>query len=175
MNSPNPYQASSVEVVLPRADLNDRKLAGRGARLVAVILDGLIVGVPLALLIGVALYLDEKNRPAGSGGVGPLSIAAFIVAGVGMLAYLAITLMWLSRYGQTVGKRLLKIRIERVDGTRASLGRLILLRAGITGLLGAIPVFGALISLIDSLMIFGEARRCLHDRIADTVVVEARD
>jgi uncharacterized RDD family membrane protein YckC len=39
-------------------------------------------------------------------------------------------------------------------------------------LLGAIPYVGWLVSLVDPLLIFGKDRRCLHDLIADTIVVD---
>jgi hypothetical protein len=32
-----------------------------------------------------------------------------------------------------------------------------------------IPLFG----IIDALFIFGDARQCLHDKIADTIVIKA--
>jgi hypothetical protein len=32
---------------------------------------------------------------------------------------------------------------------------------------------GIVYELIDALMIYGESRQCLHDRIADTIVVKA--
>jgi uncharacterized RDD family membrane protein YckC len=35
-----------------------------------------------------------------------------------------------------------------------------------------IPVVGRLINLVDPLLIFGKERRCLHDLIADTIVVD---
>ena len=41
------------------------------------------------------------------------------------------------------------------------------------GLLVFTPLIGGLYALIDHLWIFGEERRCLHDKIADTVVVKA--
>jgi hypothetical protein len=34
-------------------------------------------------------------------------------------------------------------------------------------------VLGGFYSLIDALVIFGDARRCCHDYIADTIVVRA--
>ena len=36
-----------------------------------------------------------------------------------------------------------------------------------------IPVIGSLVGLIDALLIFRDNRRCLHDNIADTMVVVA--
>ena len=36
-------------------------------------------------------------------------------------------------------------------------------------ILSLIPMFG----IIDVLFIFGESRQCLHDRIADTIVIKA--
>jgi hypothetical protein len=39
----------------------------------------------------------------------------------------------------------------------------------VNGLLSIIPLYG----IIELLFIFGEDRQCLHDKIADTIVVEA--
>jgi hypothetical protein len=39
----------------------------------------------------------------------------------------------------------------------------------VNGILGIIPLYG----IIDSLFIFGNARRCVHDYIADTIVIKA--
>ena len=36
-----------------------------------------------------------------------------------------------------------------------------------------IPVVGWLYGLVDALMIFRDSRKCLHDNIADTIVVKA--
>ena len=73
------------------------------------------------------------------------------------------------RMGFAMAKRLLEIRVVRSDGTQASLGRIFWLRNVVNGLLGVIPLYG----LIDLLFIFGERRQCIHDLIADTIVVKA--
>jgi uncharacterized RDD family membrane protein YckC len=88
---------------------------------------------------------------------------------VGAIAWAWITLLLVSRYGQTMAKRLLEIKVVRSDGSQASLGRIFWLRNVVNRLLGVIPLY----SLVDVLWIFGEKRQCLHDLIADTIVVKA--
>jgi hypothetical protein len=39
--------------------------------------------------------------------------------------------------------------------------------------LASIPVIGTIYGLLDVLLIFRASRRCLHDNIADTIVVTA--
>ena len=86
---------------------------------------------------------------------------------------LIVQLYFLRRDGQTLGKKALGIRIVRTDGNLSSLGRLILLRMIPPTLVGFIPIAGPFLGMANVLFIFGPARRCLHDYIADTVVVEA--
>jgi len=74
-----------------------------------------------------------------------------------------------ARNGQTIAKKIVGIKVVRSDGSPASLGRIFWLRNVVNGLLGIIPLYG----LIDILFIFGEQRQCLHDKIADTIVVKA--
>lgn len=77
----------------------------------------------------------------------------------------------LVRRGQTIGKAVLGIRIVRDDGGRAGPGRLLGIRYGVGYALMIIPIIGQVYAFIDVLFIFGRKRRCLHDLIADTIVV----
>jgi uncharacterized RDD family membrane protein YckC len=71
--------------------------------------------------------------------------------------------------GQSLAKKHFKIKVVLSDGSPASLGTLIWKRNVLTWLLSLLPLY----SLIEVLFIFGEKRQCLHDRIANTIVVEA--
>ena len=59
----------------------------------------------------------------------------------------------------------------RADGTPVTLSRVIFLRWLPVVLLGMIPFVGRVVGLVDALLIFRTERRCLHDNIADTIVI----
>jgi uncharacterized RDD family membrane protein YckC len=147
--------------------------AGRGVRLLAYILDGIIAGlmiyVPALIVAAATGRLEQLDRPDSEIDFSMLTLPIF-VAVMGFIAWAWITLLLVVRYGQTIAKRMLDIKVVRSDGSQASLGRIFWLRnvVGI-GLLGVIPLY----SLIDVLFIFGERRQCIHDLIADTIVVKA--
>ena len=92
---------------------------------------------------------------------------------LGFIVFLLVHGYLLATRGQTVGKLLTKIRIVRSDGTRASFGRLVGLRFLLNSFLALIPVVGTIYALVDVLFIFRAERRCIHDLIADTIVVRA--
>lgn len=165
----NPYSAPSAAVEdvrgFSRDDLESRK-ATRGKRLGAALIDGLTYLFWLVPLIG-GFAMKRDGIHSGTGGS---LIALAVVIGA---AVLVLNLVWLSQRGQTIGKRMLDIAIVRTDGSPVTLGRVILLRALPTMLLSAIPFVGRYVGLVDSLFIFGNERRCLHDFIADTIVVDA--
>lgn len=71
--------------------------------------------------------------------------------------------------GRTIGKYCVISRIVTASGRRPGFFRGVVLRVGLGGLLGLIPFFG----LADALWIFGHQRRCLHDLIAGTYVIDA--
>jgi uncharacterized RDD family membrane protein YckC len=79
----------------------------------------------------------------------------------------------LARYGQTVGKWVCGIRIVRADRSKVGLWRILLLRKMPSVLLAAIPVpyMFPVLATVDALLIFRRSRQCLHDQVADTVVV----
>ena len=157
-------------------------MATRGARLLAAILDGIIGDVLIYVPFVIGLYFT-RDIPAlqDAGRLSPQFVLALLAsmslallaALVGALVWIAITVVLVKRNGQTLGKKLLGIKVVRSDGSRASLGRIFWLRNVVTLIIGMIPLLGIFFVLADILMIFGEARRCIHDRIADTIVVRA--
>ena len=166
----NPYappQAVVQDIVDPSADI---VAAGRGTRLGAAILDGITFGalVYLPVMLGLLLSgLTDRafvgERPTEGLGIG-LGFGA-----LGFATWLALTIRSVKRNSQTLGKKILNIKVVRSDGSPVSLGRLFWLRNVVNGLLALIPLYG----LIDLLFIFGESRQCLHDKIADTIVIQA--
>jgi uncharacterized RDD family membrane protein YckC len=145
--------------------------ADRLTRLLAAILDGIIASLMIyvpAIIVALATRaFDQFDRPPDELDVGVLALPLF-VALAGFVGWAWITILLVARYGQTIAKRLLEIRVVRSDGSQASLGRIFWLRNVVNGLLGIIPLYG----IIDLLLIFGEKRQCIHDLIADTIVVK---
>jgi uncharacterized RDD family membrane protein YckC len=164
-NTINPYAApvapvsGAVPPPLP-GEVRRAALAGRGARLIARIADRLLYLLCFAPVLVVAI--------AGARDM----LAVTLVLGAFAMACLFIyNLVLLGDHGQTVGKRWLRIRIVRTDGSDADLGRVLGLRMFLPWLLGVF--LGPFFVLPDLLCIFGNEKRCLHDMMADTVVVEA--
>jgi uncharacterized RDD family membrane protein YckC len=154
----------------PRAEVADvavagPALAGRGNRLLAALID---VVIQLVAFFGLAwlLGLDAFDTQAGMG-------KQVLLGLFGLLLFLLIQGPLLVSQGQTWGKKALGIRIVRSDGSRASPGRVLGLRYALGGVIATVPFVGNLYALIDSLLIFRASRKCLHDDIADTIVVTA--
>jgi len=142
-------------------------------RLLAAILDGIIVSlmcyVPALIVAAATGGLEQLDRPESEIDFSMLTLPIFVGV-MGFIAWAWITLLLVARNGQTIAKRLLDIKVVRSDGTQASLGRIFWLRNVVgNALLGMIPLY----FLVDHLFIFGERRQCIHDLIADTIVVKA--
>lgn len=163
----NPYAAPSAplpSVPPPLPDTYRPELAGRGERLLARIVDQLLYAACFLPFLILLLPRDGS----GQGGIAGLAVLISLAALLGLFVY---NLALLSERGQTVGKRWLGIRIVRTDGSDADLGRVFALRMFVPWLIGFF--LGPLFALPDVLFIFGNERRCLHDMIVDTIVVEA--
>ncbi len=171
---------SAVADRTPTSDVTAQD-ASRNARLGAAILDGIIFSAPFAPAYFLAAReIGIRWRLAG-GNLKGLDVFKILVAtgpsfwGGMLVAVLVwtITAVLVHRHGQTIGKRIVGIKVVRRDGSRAGLARIFWLRNVVNNLLGWIPVVGGLYALVDLLWIFGSPRRCLHDYIADTIVVSA--
>lgn len=164
----NPYAAPAA-VVRDIVDPSHPQLASRMARLGASIVDSIIMLVVFYSIVyatvGFAFMFDPNKL-----------LRTSLVAGLGgLIVFVAINGYWLATRGQTVGKRLLGIKIVRTDGAKATLGRIVGLRYLPFQLAAIVPYVGGLFAIVNVLFIFRESRKCLHDSLADTIVVDAQD
>lgn len=143
-----------LEVAAPIAD--------PGLRLGAYVVNQLSYSVPAVVLVALGSALPTEHG----------LLVGFGLAVLWSVCLTLVNLRLLWRDGQSVGKRWLGVRILRDDGTRATLTRLLGMRWFVPGALGMVPAVGWIFSLANVLFVFSTSRRCLHDRIADTIVVE---
>ncbi len=172
MNTPNPYappQAAVADIAAP----GGAEKGGRGTRLVAAIVDGFVAMAMIYVPLLIGGGMSGAFNMAGSGNsvafMTALMTGGGVFALIGFLAWCVITYMLVKRNGQTIAKKWMGIKVVRADGSPASVGRIFWLRNFVNGILGIIPLYG----IIDLLWIFGEESRCLHDKIADTIVIKA--
>lgn len=164
--------------------------ADRGARLLArvidwflemvcavpglIILGGEIVKVFIAVSQGKEPELDQLDIPR-------LILGASVFLGAA-LVLLIIQVSMLATRGQTIGKRILGIRVVKLDGSPAGLIGAWLMREALITVLGMvagfIPFVGPILlrpafHITDWCLIFADDQRCLHDKLAGTKVVKA--
>ncbi|MFM7607095.1 MAG: RDD family protein [Prosthecobacter sp.] len=161
---------------LPEAVQNE-PLATRPQRLLAWFIDNLCL-LPVALLLahGLGDKAVKVETPSAAMELLMQEIQArpeaFQSAAWALIAVMLINGIMLSLLGQTIGKWITGIRIVMFQtGARAGFVRAVLLRSFVMSVFGNIAYVGAGIQLFDILCIFRADRRCLHDLIADTVVV----
>ncbi len=154
-------------------------LAGRGQRLLAVLINGLlasVVGSPFYYAMFSGMNLSELGTNPNavwamygrgfSSGLGLLGLAL-------VLAFLAYQGYIYANTGQTLGKKWMGVRVVRSNGSKVDGARLIGLREIVPVLIAFIPCLGSIFSLVDPLCIFRSTQQTLHDQMADTIVVQA--
>jgi len=169
----DPYRTPDAHLVPPYSG-DGHELADRWARLAAALIDGviaLVVTVPPMLMTGYWQAAFEAGR---SGGLGFMPLGTTVLwAVIGFVLFALIQGYPLHARGQTWGKKLLAIRIVDLQGRTPPLADLLLKRYLPTHAIVNIPCVGGLYALVDSLMIFRQDQRCLHDLIAGTRVIRA--
>jgi len=157
--------------------------ASRGARFLAILIDGLlpmIIGFGIAVAVVLPMYRSARQvrvpgiEPPALGSANYMMTTTWAwIGGFALLAFFVYSAVLVYRYGQTFGKRMMGIRVVRTDGGRVSFGRFIFLRWLPLAIVGFVPIINAVVGLLDPLLIFRDSRQCLHDNIADTKVVTA--
>lgn len=167
----NPY-APPQAMVQDLADPHATNVpADRGTRLAAAIIDGLIFGALVYLPLGMGVVMGAAAGTATDSdeAVGAGVIIGVLGACIGFIIWMSLTILFMRRNSQSIAKKILNIKVVRADGSPVSLSRLIWLRNVVNWLISVVPLYG----LVDVLFIFGESRQCLHDKLADTIVVKA--
>jgi uncharacterized RDD family membrane protein YckC len=169
MAIPNPYappQAVVTDVVKAAGMVR----ADPGTRLGAVLLDSIIAGAMIMLPAGVTMALATAMASMQQGtAANIMTVVTLMVFAAGLVAWGWLTIKFVNENGQTIAKKIVGIKVIRSDGSPASLGRIFWLRNVVNVLLSVIPLY----NLVEVMFIFGDARQCLHDKIADTIVVRA--
>jgi len=145
----------------------DAPLASRWARLGASIIDSIIMMVVLLPVMFLTGGFDGIME-----GVQPGFVYTLGMGLLGFVVFFAINYKFLITSGQTVGKKVLEIKIVDLNGSVPLFQPQLLIRYAVYLLPGQIPVVGQFISIINILFIFGKEKRCIHDLIAKTKVVK---
>ncbi|MER2559873.1 MAG: RDD family protein [Myxococcaceae bacterium] len=154
-------------LLCPRCFSPTLNRANRGYRFLANALDSFVVSVPAFMgmfgVMAVGSAFGEKK--------GEDLIALFAMLGLfgGAALGIGLQIFMQVQFGQSVAKRLFKIKVVRVDGSPVELWRIILIR---NLAVHVVSQLCGLISIIDGAMIFGDEQRCLHDLIAETIVID---
>ena len=169
----NPYAQPTTLGYAPQPTI---PLASQGARFVGALVDSI---VPIAaLFVGLPIMMLDPEFGVEGSEPGPIGMAGAVVSFVSFLTITGLQWYWIASSGQSVGKKLMNIQIRKLDGSPVGFVSGVIMRSWLLsfaiGVLNIIScgLLGSALYLVDSLMILGNERRCLHDLIASTVVIE---
>jgi len=143
-------------------------LASRWKRFWGAMIDGVIylgIVVPIMLMNGsFQMALKREEFTIGQ------RVILFVI---GWLVFLILNGYLLSERGQTIGKVVVKTKIIDMNGKVPNFVKLLVLRYMAFGFILQIPIVGSIVNFANILFIFTNDRRCLHDHLAGTRVVDA--
>jgi uncharacterized RDD family membrane protein YckC len=165
-------QQLKQDLAIPLSEMRDMSplAASRTKRFLGSLLDGMLMAAAVTIgfvtffaLTHAGILKIDQNNPSALHGINGLCVMYFPV-------FVLILFQWnmTAVEGQTIAKKLLRMKIVTRNGDAPGFVQGIVLRWWVTGLLGIVPFFG----LLNTLAIFGEQRRCLHDYIAGTYVID---
>jgi uncharacterized RDD family membrane protein YckC len=185
MTAFTPPEASSATPAVPSSNR-----AEQGQRLLARIIDWIIeiiCVIPGAVILGsevikLAMTVSQGKEPD----FDQLDVPKLILGG-SILAFMSLSLLvvqvWmLTVRGQTIGKRIVGIKVVKADGSAAGFVNGWLMRELLITAIGMaismIPIIGPIMlrpafHIVDWCLIFRDDQRCLHDQMAGTIVVKA--
>lgn len=166
MSDNNVYSTPQSQLV-DQVDDSEKPLASRWARLGASIIDSIIIMVVILPVMYFTGGFDGMME-----GVQPGFVYTFGIGILSFIIFFAINYRSLVANGQSIGKKVLEIKIVDLNGNVPSFQPQLLIRYAIYSLSGQIPVVGVIFSFVNVLFIFGSEKRCLHDLAAKTKVVK---
>lgn len=170
----NPYAAPLANVT--RANAAGVELADQGKRLGGALIDiligGVVTGIPYFFFIMEAAKSGGKSiEETGPTPVAMLALACVVLGG---LALLVVQGFFLTKRGQTLGKMCVGIRVVTFpDAQKPGFVKAVLLRLIVNSIICAMPCCtGVIYYVVDCCFVFRDDRRCIHDLIAGTQVIE---
>ncbi|AUZ05584.1 MULTISPECIES: RDD family protein [Vitreoscilla] len=182
------YQSTQLEKSHIEDDYDEFELANPGKRIAAYILNYLIGAVAYIPLIwgvveiagGYSGMNPESNIQPELSGFG---IGLTMLGGVLILGFLIFQAVLMSKTGQSLGKRIMKIKVVDEEGENPGFKGVVLMREIVPNLaltviamipfIGGIIQFGFWIACLVMLFLIDRNRQTLQDLIAKTYVVDA--
>ena len=146
-------------------------LASRWKRLAGALIDCLIFVLIMVIILNIMSATGVLQRVFRGEEMTVRQHAAFSL--IVWVVFLMLNRYQLLKRGQTIGKVAVKTRIVDLSGNIPNFGKVLVLRYLIPALVAQIPMIGSLAGLVDALFIFGKERRCIHDYLAATRVINA--
>lgn len=171
MSDSNPY-AAPQSVITPELPDGELPYAPRLHRFGAALLDVVIL-LPVHFII-IKIFTPTLREASNPG-----LVTQLIMMLVGFAAYIGINWVFLKN-GQTIGKKVAKVQVQKRSGGLFSAQDLILRRVLPIQLVASIPslispsfgLVGSILVLVDVLCIFRADFNTLHDDIANSKVVK---
>ena len=135
----------------------------------------------IPILMTVFRLIAEENANPGQPTELDATAIIMLSVGVGIILVGALLMLILQIYllwtrSQTLGKYFVKAQVVDFEtGEPASFLSCGVLRIFVNGLITNLPCIGFIYGIVDTLFIFRDDRRCIHDLIASTTVVDISD
>ncbi len=131
------------------------------ALMVVAIVVGMVV---FGVLSGAGVVSIDQHNPSSLDMINAVCLIYFPLFGLALFQW-----NMTATEGKTIAKKLLGMKIVTRDGSSPGFGRGVAVRYWVVAAMSFIPFF----SLLNILFIFGEQKRCIHDYLAGTYVIDA--
>ncbi|MCX6938405.1 MAG: RDD family protein [Verrucomicrobia bacterium] len=151
----------------------ERRLAPRKRRISAAVYDLLylygymLIGIPVSWLVHILPWMVISGY-MGSRRV--VALTLIISCSLYVLLFCALQYYMLCKTGQTLGRRLAKVKVIGIDGRQPDLKH-ITLRTFLPFAISPLPMIGAIAMMVSIIMFCCPKRRTLYDRFAKTCVI----
>lgn len=168
----SPYAGFAPEATAQLASLLQRFLGA----LVDSLLPLLFVLPGYFMMIFGAIMMDQQVQGGGRPEFPVVSLLGIALILIGGLITLVVQIYLLATRSQTLGKYIMKTQIVDFEtGQPADFVKAAVLRILVNSIIASIPCAGAIYSLVDIFFIFRDDRRCIHDLLAGTTVIDISD
>jgi uncharacterized RDD family membrane protein YckC len=152
--------------------------AGFWLRFVAAIIDGLVIGIPLAPIYLIMILPTLRNMQDPQAMRDPAALMRIMGPSIGLIVLVSMVASWLywglcesSKWQATLGKKALGLYVTDTDGNRATFGRTSA-RYFAGRFIWSIPYVGGMYLLVDAICAgVTEKKQAIHDMIAGCLVL----